>query len=345
MTTPAPSALAMTAPPEGVEFYLPLPLPEEVVETNRTVLIIDDAAANREALAELLGGDYMVIQAAGGAEGLEKARCYLPDLILLDVLMPGMGGYDVLRQLQADARTAGIAVIFITGLDRPEDEARGLRLGGCDYIPKPLNPPVVQARVALHLRAARDRRRLEALASVDSLTGIANRRQFDAVLAAECRRALRTGQPVAVAMVDVDYFKRYNDSYGHAQGDRALRAVADVLRSGMRRTGDLAARYGGEEFALVMVDTHDEHAADLMASVCAAVRALAIPHRASSAAPCLTISIGVASSAEDGMLDPAALLQRADDRLYRAKATGRGRVVASGGYERAARTVKSRTGA
>jgi GGDEF domain-containing protein len=124
---------------------------------------------------------------------------------------------------------------------------------------------VALTRVALHLRAARDRQRLEALASVDSLTGIANRRQFDAVLAAECRRALRTGQPVAVGMIDVDYFKRYNDSYGHAQGDRALRAVADVLRSGMRRTGDLAARYGGEESALVMVDI--SHATDLMDSL------------------------------------------------------------------------------
>jgi diguanylate cyclase (GGDEF)-like protein len=325
--------LPTTATPRGTASPLGPPLPEAVEETNRTVLVIDDAEASRDALAELLGLDYMVIQAASGAEGLEKARRYLPDLILLDVLMPVMGGYDVLRQLKADPRTVGIAVIFITGLDRPEDEAKGLRLGGSDYIAKPLNPPVVRARVALHLRAARDRRRLEALASVDSLTGIANRRQFDAVLAAECRRALRTGQPVAVAMVDVDHFKRYNDSYGHAQGDRALRAVADVLRGGMRRTGDLAARYGGEEFALVMVDTDDTHAAGLMASMCAAVRALAIAHQASCAAPVLTISIGVASSAGCGTLDPAALLQQADDHLYHAKEAGRNRVIACGMHE------------
>ena len=195
-----------------------------------------------------------------------------------------------------------------------------------DYITKPINPAVVFARVALHLRAAHEHRQLQAQATIDGLTGIANRRQFDNVLDWECRRAQRSHQPLSVAMVDVDCFKQFNDLYGHAMGDNALRAVASTLDGGLRRTGDLAARYGGEEFALVLVDTHDGDALQVMDTLAARIRGLDIAHEKSPHGT-LTISAGVAHAPGDSPLDPASLLRLADVRLYRAKAQGRDRVV------------------
>ncbi len=292
----------------------------------RTILLIDDQTPSREALAELLGDDYEVLQSGSGGDGLAKALLHRPDLILLDVVMPGMNGYQVLGRLKADERTAGIPVIFVTGLNAPEDEARGLRQGVADYITKPINPAVVFARVGLHLRAAHEHQQLKAQATLDGLTGIANRRRFDHVLDWECRRAQRTKSPITVAMVDVDCFKQYNDLYGHAVGDQALRTVARTLDGGLRRTGDLAARYGGEEFALVLVDTADGDALHVMDTLAARIRGLEIPHEKSPYGA-LTISVGVAHAPGDSLLDPASLLKLADARMYRAKSQGRNRVV------------------
>ncbi|MES2183176.1 MAG: diguanylate cyclase [Pseudomonadota bacterium] len=312
-----------------------MPLPESpdrgrACEATQTVLVVDDSEGNREVLYELLEPDHAVLLAKSGAEGLELALRHRPDLILLDVFMPGMNGYEVLRRLKAEPRTAGIAVIFVTGLDKPEDEARSLLLGASDYICKPFDPPVVSARVAAHLRLAAYRKQMEQLAHVDGLTGIANRRRFDEALEEESHRARRAQQPLSVAMVDVDFFKQYNDCYGHAKGDEALRAVAQCLRRGMRRPGDLAARYGGEEFALVMADTTPANALVLAQSLCRAVAGLLIPHERSQAAEYLTVSIGVASGQPAGDGDGQALVKRADEALYRAKAAGRNGAVGVG---------------
>jgi diguanylate cyclase (GGDEF)-like protein len=296
-------------------------------DVRQRVLIIDDVDANRSALAELLDAEHDVSVASGGEEGLALARKLQPDVILLDVVMPGMNGYDVLDHLKAEPRTASISVIFITGLDRPEDEAHSLQRGGSDFISKPFNPDVVSARVALHLRLSRHQRQLQRIANLDGLTGIANRRQFDRTLAAELRRARRAGHTLSVAMVDVDYFKQYNDRYGHAMGDKALLAVAQVLQSGLRRPGDLAARYGGEEFGLVISESESRDVVAFADLFCAKVRALGIAHESSLAVPWLTVSIGVSSLVVGSEMAPHALVDLADRRLYEAKAQGRNRVV------------------
>ncbi|HJV03600.1 MAG TPA: diguanylate cyclase [Burkholderiaceae bacterium] len=291
------------------------------------VLVADDDAINRQVLAELLKPDYTVLLAKNGTQALERATRHAPDLILLDVMMPDMDGYEVLRRLRADPQTAGIAVIFISGLDRPEDEANGLKMGVADYIAKPFNATVVLARVALHLQMVRQRRMLEHLAHVDGLTELANRRRYDEVYANEWLRTQRHGRPLSLAMLDIDCFKQYNDHYGHPAGDRALRAVARAAAGHMRRPADLAARYGGEELVLLMPDTDGAQALQVVQAICAEVAQLAIAHAASTAGPLLTISAGGATlrlhegeSAQD-------LLAAVDRHLYLAKQAGRDRIV------------------
>jgi diguanylate cyclase (GGDEF)-like protein len=293
----------------------------------QTVLIIDDSATSRQMLGELLAPEYTVLLGGDGEEGLKLAQQHQPDVILLDVVMPEVDGHEVLRRLKADPGTSAISVVFITGEGTPEAEERGLREGASDYVSKPFHHPVVKARVALHMQVARQRRMLEALANIDGLTELSNRRQFDTVMAAEWARAARTGQPLSLALLDIDFFKRYNDHYGHALGDQALRMVAAQLRKRVQRPADLVARYGGEEFILVMPDTSISGGFELANRLRIGVEGLSVPHERSSAAVCLTVSIGVACTQPERVPTAEALLQLADERLYRAKKTGRNRVV------------------
>jgi diguanylate cyclase (GGDEF)-like protein len=227
---------------------------------SQKVLVADDDAINRQVLAELLKPEYTVLLAKNGEQALERAQRHAPDLVLLDVMMPDMDGYEVLRRLRADPQTEHISVIFVSGLDRPEDEANGLNMGAADYIAKPFNATVVMARVALHLQLVRQRRMLERLAHVDGLTELANRRRFDEVYATEWQRARRSSSALSLALLDVDAFKQYNDRYGHPAGDRALRALARAVAGCLHRPADLAARYGGEELVLLLPDTHARQA-------------------------------------------------------------------------------------
>jgi diguanylate cyclase (GGDEF)-like protein len=291
------------------------------------VLVVDDAAINRQILADLLKTDHTVILAKSGDQALTLAAQHVPDLILLDVVMPEVNGYEVLRQLKADPRTAAIAVIFITGLDTPEDEEYGLTLGASDYITKPFNLAVVRARVRCHLQLARQRRMLETLANIDGLTEIANRRHFDERYAAEWAHAMHHGQPLSVAILDIDFFKDYNDRAGHAMGDRVLQAVASVLTDGLIRSTDLAARYGGEEFALLLPDTDAKGAMQLAERLRDATGRLAIPHPDAHGFGRITVSLGGATLQQATQETAADLLKAADDHLYRAKKEGRNRVA------------------
>ena len=297
-----------------------------IVETQK-VLVADDDAINRELLGDLLKPEYTVLLAKNGAQTLERAARHAPDLILLDVMMPDMDGYEVLRQLRADPQTEHIAVIFISGLDRPEDEANGLKMGASDYIVKPFNPTVVMARVALHLQVVRQRRMLERLANIDGLTELANRRRFDEMYALEWQRARRSGRPLSLALLDIDAFKQYNDRYGHPAGDRALRSVARVAGAAMRRPADLAARYGGEELVLLMPETDEIQARQVVEALCGAVADLHIAHEASAVAPVLTVSVGGATLSPDSSELQAELFEAADAELYRAKQAGRNRIA------------------
>lgn len=292
-----------------------------------SVLIVDDERLNRTTLAELLQPHYQVLLAKNGAMALQIAHheCQHLALLLLDVSMPGINGYEVLQQLRADPNTAHIPVIFITGQSDEAAEEYGLRLGAADYVSKPIRPAVLQARVKNQVNLFLQKRELQRLAWVDGLTGLANRRHFDASLDLSLRRSQRSGEYLGLALIDIDHFKQYNDHYGHMQGDDALRAVARTMRQHAQRAGDLAARYGGEEFAFVSLGQQTA-LPQLVENFRLAVHHLAIKH---PTAPTgwLSISAGVVVCSPTQNIGSAQLLSSADHLLYQAKAQGRNRIV------------------
>jgi diguanylate cyclase (GGDEF)-like protein len=298
--------------------------------TRHTILLVDDAAANLEALNAVLGADYELVFATSGQEAIDLAREQLPDLILLDVMMSGMNGYQVCRKLKDDDQTRGIPVIFVTSMDHEEDEAAGLDAGAIDYLAKPIRASIVKARVRNHLELKRARDLLESLSITDTLTGLANRRQFDAVLEAETRRAIRSMTHVGLLMCDLDHFKAYNDYYGHPAGDWCLAEVGKVFRDVFRRAGDLAARYGGEEFAVILPGATPPDAWMMGEKIRQAVEARRLPHQRGSASTWVTLSVGVASMVITAESSASWLVQRADVALYASKKAGRNRVTCAG---------------
>jgi diguanylate cyclase (GGDEF)-like protein len=290
-----------------------------------TVLVVDDDRVNRMALAELLRDECRLVLAKDGPSALQRMQDEDVSLVLLDVSMPGMDGYEVLAQIKAGERTSDIGVIFITGHSDEADEERGLLLGAADYVSKPFRPAIVRARIQVHLKLAMQRRQLERLSTQDGLTGIANRRRFDEAFDRACRYAARTGEPVGVALLDVDHFKQFNDFYGHGAGDEALRQVAGVLARYAGRPYDVAARYGGEEFVLLVQGPTNFDS--MLERLSHDIMALGIPHAKSSAAEVVTISGGGLIARLNEPADPAALLRRADVLLYRAKSAGRNRIL------------------
>lgn len=297
-----------------------------LINTEFTLLIVDDEKQNRLLLTELFGTTYKIIQAKNGVQALEKARQHRPDLILLDVLMPEMDGMGVLRELKRDDATRLIPVIFITALSSATDEENGLNLGAVDYISKPFHPPIVRVRVRNQLQLVHQQRLLEQLASLDGLTGIPNRRQFDATLLKEWHRCQRNQQPLSLIVADVDFFKKYNDALGHAAGDRVLQEVAATLRQAARRPGDLVARYGGEEFVLLLPETDATSAQALAEGLQQLLHSKAFAHPDSSLGPWLTMSMGGNTTVPSTTaLDPE-FFTLADAALYRAKHQGRNQV-------------------
>lgn len=290
------------------------------------VLVVDDQPSNIQTLYAIFQDRYEVCMAVNGADALAFCARRTPDLILLDVVMPGIGGYALCETLKRDPRSCDIPIIFVTGNSDPLDEVQGFDVGGADFITKPFHATVVRARVQTQLTLKRQSDLLRLMALVDGLTGVANRRQFDQVLGAEWSRCGRSGQPLSLLMIDVDHFKRFNDHYGHQEGDVCLRAVAGAIKAAMRRPHDLAARYGGEEFACILPDTGREGAAVKAVEIEQAVRQLALPH-IDAPQGIVTVSIGVASMLQQGTAETAAsLVLTADTQLYRAKHEGRGRV-------------------
>ena len=294
------------------------------------ILIVDDEKMNLKVLAELLKEDYSPVLARDGEQGLQHALSDSPpDLILLDVVMPQMGGYEVIKRLKDNERTKNIPVIFVTSLDSVLDEEHGLKLGAVDYITKPFSPPIVKIRVHNHLRIVHQYKLLDQLAYLDGLTEISNRRRFEEYFQREWVRSARSGTPFSLAMVDVDFFKPFNDHYGHAMGDRALQKIAKALDSVLMRPADLIARYGGEEFVMMLPETDAFAAKGVAERALQKVIELNIPHQYSSVAEYVTISIGLVTTQINGDLTPQTFVAAADKNLYQAKENGRNRVVAS----------------
>jgi diguanylate cyclase (GGDEF)-like protein len=293
------------------------------------LLIADDQPTNVRALHGLFKDDCDVFMATSGEQTIELCRKELPDLILLDVVMDGMDGHEVCRRLKADPLTHTIPVIFVTAQTDEADEEYGLSLGAVDFITKPIKPAIVRARVRAHLSLKMQGDVLRSIALVDGLTGVGNRRKFEEDLDASWRHCLRESLPLSLVMVDVDYFKRYNDRYGHQAGDRCLQAVARRLTQALRRPYDSVGRYGGEEFACLLPNTPLEAAVGIAERMEESVRALHLEHLDSSCAGVVTVSVGVATLIPVSELEPYMLVDAADRQLYDAKHAGRGRVFSA----------------
>jgi len=310
------------------------------------VLIVDDSPTIRAALRGLVQKmGHSVIEAADGSKALAIYAQDRPDLVLIDVVMPVMDGYEAARQMRHSRPDEWVPIIFLSSKEADQDLDRAIEAGGDDYLVKPVSFVVLNAKIrALQriestrtklLEMSRDlaaaNRELENLSRQDGLTGIANRRYFDTYLLTEVKRASRERQPLSLILADVDYFKAFNDCYGHQAGDDCLRRVAAGLKAVGRRPADLAARYGGEEFAIVLPSTAIEGALDVAKSLARAIDALAIPHARSGVSTQLTLSQGIASLIPAHDTTPESIIELADQALYQAKQQGRNRHVVSAG--------------
>ncbi|MCL2797616.1 MAG: diguanylate cyclase [Firmicutes bacterium] len=293
-----------------------------------TVLIADDDESSLVILSGILSPRYHILTASGGAQALQAAREHSPDLILLDVVMPKMDGFEVLRMLQESDATNKIPVIFITGLSDPDSEEKGLSLGAVDYIIKPFNQAVVKARVNTQIKLLGHMRVIEQIGLIDPLTNIANRRGFEERFGEEWFRARREGLPLSLLMLDLDWFKEYNDAFGHPQGDLALAAVAQTLSEELKRSSDFAARWGGEEFIALLPNLDQKGAWEVANRLRTKVAALAIPGD-NGIETSITLSIGVHTVVPTTDISIGDSIKKADKALYKAKETGRNKVAVS----------------
>jgi len=330
--------------------------PHRFVAQPLTVLVVDDQSATRVALvAELDAAGHRALEADGAEWALELFKRYKPDVVLLDVEMPGKDGYWCARAIRAAEPGGWTPIIFLSQRDQERDIWQGIESGGDDYLVKPFSPMILHAKLRAMMRLALMRQRLvqlsedlrqaneqlHQLSHVDSLTGLINRRGLDARLQQAIAGARRNGQPLTLMLCDVDHFKRYNDARGHVEGDNCLRHVANLLKQACRRPDDCAARYGGEEFALLLPNTPKSGA---MTYARALMRAMAVhpaPHPDSPVADHITLSGGITTCIPDETVTAEGLLMRADDALYNAKASGRNRFFS---YEMQMDTVEQRPG-
>ena len=311
------------------------------------ILVIDDNITNLKVASEQLKAvGFEVLTARSGETGLKRARLAHPDLILLDVQMPGIDGFETCRQIKSDPQVSEIPVIFTTVLTNVEDKLKGFEAGGVDYVSKPFQVKELLARVNTHLTIyilqrklqaeIRDRKLAEAalrkanfelqrLAVLDDLTQIANRRRFNQYLEEQWVQSSRS--VISLLLCDIDYFKRYNDGYGHQAGDHCLKSVAQAINQAVSRVKDLVARYGGEEFVIVLPDTGTEGALEIAQKIQDELRNLREPHAFSEVGEFVTLSIGLSTTSAGYDTLPDFLVAAADAALYQAKAQGRNRVV------------------
>jgi diguanylate cyclase (GGDEF)-like protein len=321
------------------------------------ILIVDDRPENLLTLEHLLGSPELnIVRARSGQEALARLLDHDFALVLLDVQMPDMDGFETAELMRGNKRTRHIPIIFVTANHTERQHIfRGYDSGAVDYLFKPLDPQMLFCKVRIFLEIHRQRQALQAktreldariselnllqaeleeknhqlqlLSSLDGLTGIPNRRQFDEMMATEWNRMAREKRPLSLVILDVDHFKRYNDRYGHLAGDCCLRRVAEALDAMMRRPADMIARYGGEEFAAILPGTSLEGAQLVAESMRLTVAGLEIEHLDSAVQNVVTISLGVSSVIPIPGCTSSDLIQAADQGLYQAKQAGRDRWV------------------
>ena len=290
------------------------------------ILIVDDSAIQAARLKSILEEDYEITIAQTAEEGLSYASSQDFSLILLDVVMPGMDGFMLLKRLQEEIITRSIPVILITSLSDIQNEQRGFTLGAVDYIAKPFHPVIVQARVTTHIKLYKYRKQVEHQSMTDQLTGIANRRRHDLYSVAKWKEAARLKIPFTICMFDIDRFKAYNDTFGHPAGDKVIISVANTLSNYLRRTTDFVARYGGEEFVAIIVGADARINYEYMKQIRKGIEDLHIPH-APSAGEWVTVSIGGVTVLPVDSEQYPTYLNIADTMLYDAKRFGRNQVV------------------
>ncbi len=305
---------------------------------NGVILIVDDNPTNLSVLSlALKSAGYKTRVAMDGVSAIEQVKEEPPGLILLDVQMPGIDGFETCIQLKANPAIRDIPVIFITASADLEQKVKGLSVGAVDYITKPFQQEEVLARVKVHLELRfltqkvqeqaialqQVNQELHRLANLDGLTAVANRRRFDEYLDQEWRRLQREKSPLALILCDIDYFKNYNDYYGHQAGDVCLKRVAQAIDDCLKRPADLVTRYGGEEFAIILPNTSNEGAAHVAQLIQTTIQQLSIPHHHSLVSSFVTLSLGVSSQVPNADLDAHALVAATDKALYIAKAEGR----------------------
>ncbi|MCL2801824.1 MAG: diguanylate cyclase [Treponema sp.] len=291
--------------------------------SRNSVLIIDDQETTIAVLRKILDSEYIIYTAESGTKGIAAAEEYMPDVILLDILMMEMDGFTVISALKNSEKTKNIPVIFITSLMGDDNEAKGLALGAADYITKPFTPVVVKLRIGNQIRLLEQLRTIERLSMMDQLTDLPNRRCFDERFSFEWLRSSREKTPISILLIDLDLFKKYNDSFGHQQGDTALKTIAKVFSGTLRRPGDFAARWGGEEFVILLPLTDSSGAMEIGEQVRKNVEDTVIPC-CDKGAEKITISIGVYTRLDDCSKEDFIL--RADKALYNAKNAGRNAV-------------------
>lgn len=291
-----------------------------------TILIIDDSKTSRELIYYVLQDTDLFdvfLKAANGETGLELLEENSVDVVLCDLHMPGMNGFDLLQKMYDNKNLRDIPVIIITGHEDQKEKIRGLDLGASDYVTKPFDPAELIARVKVQMKIKLLQDNLKELANTDPLTKLCNRRCMFNILSREKDRSLRTGKPLSLAMIDLDYFKNINDTYGHTLGDKVLVEFANQLELGLRLY-DQAARFGGEEFAMILPETGLEDAARIAERIRQDISDFSFPGELKDLH--LTISVGIAPFPAAGINTLDDLVREADHALYRAKDAGRNRV-------------------
>lgn len=290
------------------------------------ILIVDDDRLHAARLKTILEGSYEITVAETAEEGLYYIGTENYSLILSDIVLPGMDGFELLKKLQEEFMTQSIPVILFTSLSNAEDEARGFALGAVDYIMKPCHPLVLKARIKTHINLYNYRKQVEYQSRIDQLTGVANRRQHDYYSAVKWNTAIRLKIPFSVCMLDIDRFKTYNDTYGHPEGDKVITAVAKTASACLHRTTDFFARYGGEEFVAIILGDRSDSTFEHFKKIRREIENLHIEHP-DDVSPWVTVSIGGVTVVPKPGDSYDFYLKIADTLLYEAKNAGRNRVV------------------